>query len=124
MQRHPDFAFAKIVGERHDLWRAIVYERVILETFVARSRPKKAASKFLKKAIRKHGRLEVKATDRLRHPRIAGQIGPALALTRGPSCLFRLRVEDEKLLAVDGVAFDQGFGAIPGQPGFERVDSL
>ncbi|SDZ62110.1 putative transposase [Jannaschia faecimaris] len=37
----------------------------MLESFVTKTRDKKAALKFLKKAMRKHGRPEVIATDRL-----------------------------------------------------------
>lgn len=37
-----------------------------MESFVTKTREKKAALKFLKKAIRKHGRLEVIVTERLR----------------------------------------------------------
>jgi len=38
----------------------------VLESFVTRTRDKKAALKFLRKAMRKHGRPEVIVTDRLR----------------------------------------------------------
>ena len=38
----------------------------MLESFVTKARDKKAALKFLKKAMRKHGQPEVVVTDRLR----------------------------------------------------------
>ena len=42
------------------------YEGEVLESFVTKMRDKKAALKFLRKAMRKHGRPEVIVTDRLR----------------------------------------------------------
>jgi putative transposase len=56
----------KINGETHDLWRAVDHEGAVLESDVTKTRDKKAALKFLKKAMRKHGRPEVLVTDRLR----------------------------------------------------------
>ncbi|MCV2890234.1 IS6 family transposase [Ruegeria aquimaris] len=63
---HLDEMFVKINGERHYLWRAVDHEGEILESFVTKKRDKKAALKFLRKAIRKHGRPEAIVTDRLR----------------------------------------------------------
>jgi len=63
---HLDEVFVKINGERHYLWRAVDHEGEVLESFVTRTRDKTAALKFLKKAMRKHGRPEVIVTDRLR----------------------------------------------------------
>ena len=56
----------KVNGERHYLWRAVDHEGEVLESFVTKMRDKKAALKFLRKAMRKHGRPEVVVTDRLR----------------------------------------------------------
>jgi putative transposase len=47
--------FVKINGEMHYLWRAVDHEGEVLESFVTKTRDKKAALKFLKKAMRKHG---------------------------------------------------------------------
>ena len=47
----------KINGERHYLWRAVDHEGEVLESFVTKTRDKKAALKFLKKTMRKHGPL-------------------------------------------------------------------
>ena len=58
--------FVKINGETHYLWRAVDHEGEVLESFVTRTRDKKAALKFLKKAMRKHGKPEAIVTDRLR----------------------------------------------------------
>jgi putative transposase len=63
---HLDEVFVKINGERHYLWRAVDHEGEVLESFVTKTRDKKAALKFLKKAMRKHGRPETIVTDRLR----------------------------------------------------------
>jgi len=63
---HLDEIFVKISGERHYLWRAVDHEGEVLESFVTKRRDKKAALKFLKKAMRKHGRPDVIVTDRLR----------------------------------------------------------
>jgi putative transposase len=63
---HLDEMFVKINGERHYLWRAVDHEGEVLESFVTKTRDKKAALKFLKKVMRKHGCPEVFVTDLLR----------------------------------------------------------
>ena len=63
---HLDEVFVNINGERHYLWRAVDHEGEVLESFVTKTREKTAALKFLRKAMRKHGRPEVIVTDRLR----------------------------------------------------------
>ena len=63
---HLDEVFVKINGERHYLWRAVDHEGEVLESFVTKTRDKRAALKFLKKAMRKHGQPEVIVTDKLR----------------------------------------------------------
>jgi putative transposase len=63
---HLDEIFVKINGERHYLWRAVDHEGEVLESFVTKTRDKKAALKFLRKAMRKHGGPEEIVTDRLR----------------------------------------------------------
>ncbi len=65
-QWHLDEVFVKISGERHYLRRAVDHEGEVLESYVTKTRDKKAALKFLRKAMRKHGRPEVIVTDRLR----------------------------------------------------------
>ena len=62
---HLDEMFVKINGEQHYLWRAVDHEGEVLESFVTKTRDKKAALKFLKKTMRKHGRPEVIVTDGL-----------------------------------------------------------
>jgi len=63
---HLDEMFVKINGEVHYLWRAVDHEGEVLESFLTKRRDKKAALRFLRKAMRKHGRPEVIVTDRLR----------------------------------------------------------
>ena len=58
--------FVKINGKRHDRWRAVHHEGEVLESFVTKTRDKKAALKFLRKYLKRHGRLEDLVTDRLR----------------------------------------------------------
>ena len=63
---HLDEVFVKINGERHYLWRAVDHEGEVLESYVTKKRDKKAALKFPRKAMRKHGQPEVIVTDKLR----------------------------------------------------------
>lgn len=63
---HLDEMFVKINGERHYLWRAVDHEGEVLESCVTKKRDKKAALKFLKKTMRRHGRSEKFVTDELR----------------------------------------------------------
>jgi len=62
----------KVNGKRHYLWRAVDHEGEVLESFVTKTPDKKAALKFLKKAMRKHSQPEAVVTDRL------GSYGAAL----------------------------------------------
>ncbi|SDE69728.1 putative transposase [Ruegeria marina] len=63
---HLDEMFVKINGERHYLWRAVDHEGEVLESYVTKTRDKKAALKFLRKSMKRHGRPDVLVTDRLR----------------------------------------------------------
>jgi putative transposase len=58
--------YVKINGEMHYLWRAVDHEGEVLESFVTKTRDRKAALKFLRKSMRRHGRPERLVTDRLR----------------------------------------------------------
>jgi len=62
---HVDEVFVKINGERHYLWRAVDHEGEVLEAVVTKRRNKKAALKFLRKLMRRHGRPKEIVTDRL-----------------------------------------------------------
>jgi putative transposase len=63
---HLDEVFVKINGKQHYLWRAVDHEGEVLESYVTKRRDKRAALKFLRKAMRKHGQPEVIVTDNLR----------------------------------------------------------
>ena len=63
---HLDEMFVKINGEMRYLWRAVDHEGEVLESYVTKTRDKTAAVKFLKKAMKKHGRAGVFVTDKLR----------------------------------------------------------
>ena len=63
---HLDEMFVKINGDMCYLWRAVDHEGEVLESYVTKTRDKKAALKFLKKAMKKHGRAGVFVTDKLR----------------------------------------------------------
>ena len=58
--------FVKINGETHYLWRAVDHEGEVLESHVTRKRDKKAPSPFLKKALKRHGRVEAIVADGLK----------------------------------------------------------
>jgi putative transposase len=61
---HVEELFVKINGERHYLWRAVDHEGEVLEAYVSKRRDRKAALKFLKKAMRRYGQPRVLVTDR------------------------------------------------------------
>jgi putative transposase len=60
---HLDEVFVKINGERHYLWRAVDHEGEVLESYVTKKRDKKAALKFMKKAMRRYGSPNEIVTD-------------------------------------------------------------
>jgi putative transposase len=63
---HLDEVFVKINGERRYLWRAVDHEGEVLESYVTKKRDKKAALKFMKKAMRRYGSPNEIVTDKLR----------------------------------------------------------
>ena len=63
---HLDEVFVKINGERHYLWRAVDHEGEILESYVTKKRDKSAALRFMKKALKRHGKAESIVTDGLK----------------------------------------------------------
>src|SRR5690606_18355107 len=62
---HLDEVFVKVNGKRHYLWRAVDHEGEALESYVTKRRDKRAALRFLKKAMRRPGVAEEIVTDRL-----------------------------------------------------------
>ena len=63
---HLDEVFVKINGERHHLWRSVDHEGKVHESFVTKTRDKKAALKLLKKTLKRQGCSTEIVTDRLR----------------------------------------------------------
>ncbi|MCC7394777.1 MAG: IS6 family transposase [Sphingomonadaceae bacterium] len=63
---HLDEMYVKIGGEMHYLWRAVDQEGEILESYVTKTRDKKAALTFIKKALKRHGCVKTITTDGLR----------------------------------------------------------
>jgi putative transposase len=61
----------KINGETHYLWRAVDHEGEVLESYVTKTRDKKAALTFMKKALKRHGSPERITTDGLKSYRAA-----------------------------------------------------
>ena len=63
---HLDEVFVKVNGETRYLWRAVDHEGEVLESFVTKERDKAAALKFIRKALKRHGRAKAIITDGLR----------------------------------------------------------
>ena len=70
-QWHLDEVYVKINGEMHYLWRAVDQEGEVLESYVTKTRDKKAALRFMKKALKRHGSPAEITTDGLRSYRAA-----------------------------------------------------
>ena len=70
-QWHLDEMFVKIRGETRYLWRAVDHEGEVLEAYVSKTRNRKAALKFLRKAMKRYGRPDVFVTDQMRSYRAA-----------------------------------------------------
>ena len=68
---HLDEVFVRINGEIHYLWRAVDHEGEVLEVFATKRRDRRAALKFLKRAMKRYGRPKAIVTDRLRSYRAA-----------------------------------------------------
>ena len=68
---HLDEAFVRINGEMFYLWRAVDHAGEVLEVFATKRRDRKAALDFLKRAMKRCGRLWSMVTDRLRSYRAA-----------------------------------------------------
>ena len=63
---HLDEVFIRISGEMHYLWRAVDHEGELLEVFATKHRDRRAALKFLKRAMKRYGGPKAIVTDRLR----------------------------------------------------------
>jgi putative transposase len=62
---HLDEVFVRINGKIHYLWRAVDREGEVLETYVTKRRNRKAALRFLRKAMKRYGRPKTIVTDKL-----------------------------------------------------------
>src|SRR3981189_610229 len=58
--------YGRIDGDLHSLWRAVDHEGEVLESFASKTRDKAAAQKFIKKAMKRHGKPQAIVTDGLR----------------------------------------------------------
>lgn len=72
----------RINGEIHYFWRAVDNEDEVLEVFATKSRDRRAAFKFLKRAMKGYGRPWSIVTDRLRSYRAALKVIGNIAGTR------------------------------------------
>jgi putative transposase len=63
---HLDEIYVKIGGEMHYLWRAVDHEGEVLESYASKTRDKKAALTFIRKAMKRYGKPERVVTDGLR----------------------------------------------------------
>ncbi len=68
---HLDEMYVKLNGEMVYLWRAVDHEGEILESYITRTRDKAAALRFMKKVLKRHGKVETIVTDGLRSYRAA-----------------------------------------------------
>ncbi len=71
---HLDEVFVRINGEIYYLWRAVDHEGEVLEVFVTKRRDRRAALRFLRKAMKRYGRPEAIVTDKLRSYRAAMKV--------------------------------------------------
>ncbi|MEW9855199.1 DDE-type integrase/transposase/recombinase [Novosphingobium sp. M1R2S20] len=55
--------YVKLNGEMVYLWRAVGHEGEVLESFVTKTRDKRATLTFMKKALKRHGPPEAITTD-------------------------------------------------------------
>ena len=84
---HLDEVFVRINGETLYLWCAVDHEGEVLEVFATKRRDRKAALRFLKKAMKRHGRPKTIGTDRLGSYRAAVKsIGNASSQECGRWC--------------------------------------
>ena len=73
---HRDEAYVKINGETRYLWRAVDHEGEVLESYVTKTRDKAAALRFIRKAMKRHGRPETIVTDGLKsYPAAMRELG-------------------------------------------------
>lgn len=73
---HLDELYVKMNGEMVYLWRAVDHEGEVLESYVTKKRDKPAALRFMKKALKRHGKVEKIVTDGLKsYPAAMKELG-------------------------------------------------
>ncbi|WP_408587892.1 transposase [Novosphingobium sp.] len=73
---HLDEVYVKINGEMHYRWWAVDQEGEVLETYVTKKRDKAAARRFIRKALKRHGKAEAIVTDGLKsYPAAMKELG-------------------------------------------------
>ena len=73
---HLDEMYVKLNGEMVYLWRAVDHEGEVLESYVTKKRDKSAALTFMKKALKRHGKVEAIITDGLKsYPAAMKELG-------------------------------------------------
>lgn len=73
---HLDEMYVKLNGEMVYLWRAVDHEGEVLESYVTKKRDKSAALTFIKKALKRHGRVDKIVTDGLKsYPAAMRELG-------------------------------------------------
>ena len=81
---HLDEVFVRINGKTCSLWRGVDHEGEVLEVFATKRQDRKAALRFLKRAMKRYGPPASVVTDRLASYRAAiNVIGNAVARTCG-----------------------------------------
>jgi putative transposase len=80
---HLDEMVVRVNGEHRYLWRAVDHEGEMLESYVTKRRDRKAALKFMRKALKRHGKPEEIVTDGLRSYRAV-----MLAQRRSAACHY------------------------------------
>jgi putative transposase len=85
--------FVRVNGETYYLWRAVDHEGEVLKVFASKRRDRKAALKFLRRAMKRYGRPHLVVTDRLHSYRAANVI---IGNAAKPTCgrLFNNRAEN------------------------------
>ena len=71
---HPDEVFVRINGKTQYLWRTVDHEGEVLEVYTTKRRNRKAALKFLQRAMKRYGRPKATVTERLRSYRAAMKV--------------------------------------------------
>ncbi len=63
---HLDEMYVQVNSEMVYLWRAVDHEGEVLESYVTKTRDKAAALRFMRKTLKRHGKVEAITTDGLR----------------------------------------------------------